>query len=249
MLLRVGLVMMVLSLTAAVGVALAVVGFQSDTPETATVSSKEPQAAETPAKAKKEPDKGKKLEIDKKDESQREEPDEQKEPKAPPPLPVADWPRPTDEEVDSAGEPRYYEPQPGSDMILTVEALGLYDVPVVSSDSLEALDAGLMHVPETSFPWDQSEGRNVYIAGHYLGYPGTNSRLVFYNLYQLRDGDQVVLRDGVGRAYKYRVSESFAATPEDSWVMGQEVGRDMLTLQTCIPPGFEERLIVRADRV
>jgi sortase (surface protein transpeptidase) len=30
--------------------------------------------------------------------------------------------------------------------------------------------------------------------------------------------------------------------------MGQEVGRDMLTLQTCIPPTFEERLVVRADR-
>jgi sortase (surface protein transpeptidase) len=27
------------------------------------------------------------------------------------------------------------------------------------------------------------------------------------------------------------------------------VGRDMLTLQTCVPPSFEERLIVRADRV
>lgn len=44
------------------------------------------------------------------------------------------------------------------------------------------------------------------------------------------------------------VSEAFEARPEESWVMGQEVGRDMLTLQTCIPPTFEERLVVRADR-
>jgi sortase A len=46
----------------------------------------------------------------------------------------------------------------------------------------------------------------------------------------------------------YRVSEAFGATPEDSWVMGQVRNRDMLTLQTCIPPTFEERLVIRADR-
>lgn len=39
-----------------------------------------------------------------------------------------------------------------------------------------------------------------------------------------------------------------AASCEDSWVMGQVRNRDMLTLQTCIPPTFEERLVVRADR-
>jgi sortase A len=89
----------------------------------------------------------------------------------------------------------------------------------------------------------------VYIAGHYLGWPGTESRLVFYNLNRLKKGDQVVLKDRQGRAYRYRVSESFVAGPDESWVMGQEVGRDMVTLQTCIPPNFDERLIVRADRV
>jgi len=88
----------------------------------------------------------------------------------------------------------------------------------------------------------------VFIAGHYLGYPGTASHLVFYNLYKLRRGDEVILKDARGRVYRYRVSEVFEAAPEDSWVMGQVVERDMLTLQTCIPPTFEDRLIVRADR-
>ena len=134
-------------------------------------------------------------------------------------------------------------------MTLTIEALGLYEVPVTSSADLGVLDYGLMHDPETSFPWDGGAQRNVFIAGHYLGWPGTKSHLVFYNLDKLQNGDEVVLKDRQGRAYRYRVSESFEARPEDSWVMGQEVGRDMLTLQTCIPPTFEERLIVRADRV
>jgi sortase A len=96
------------------------------------------------------------------------------------------------------------------------------------------------------------EARRLILAAdasdHYLGYPATASRLVFYNLDKLKKGDEASLKDREGRVYRYRVSESFTAWPDDSWVMGQEVGRDMLTLQTCIPPNFDKRLIVRADR-
>jgi hypothetical protein len=54
-------------------------------------------------------------------------------------------------------------------MLLTIEALGLHGVPVVSSSDLPVLDKGLMHDPETSLPWDGSTQKNVFIAGHYLG--------------------------------------------------------------------------------
>jgi sortase A len=165
------------------------------------------------------------------------------------PEPVPDWPEPTSEQVTSAEEPRYYQPQSDADMTLTIEALGLYDMPILSSASLEVLEIGLMHEPETSLPWDGGAQRNVFIAAHYLGWPGTASHLVFYNLDKLRRGDEVVLEGNQDRAYRYRVSEAFEATPEDSWVMGQEHGRDMLTLQTCVPPPtFEDRLVIRADR-
>jgi sortase A len=106
-----------------------------------------------------------------------------------------------------------------------------------------------MHEPETSLPWDGGAQRNVYLAGHYLGWPGTASHLVFYNLDKLRSGDEILLEDSAGNDYRYRVDESFMATPDESWVMGQVRNRDMLTLQTCIPPTFEDRLVVRADRV
>ncbi len=83
-----------------------------------------------------------------------------------------------------------------------------------------------------------------------MGFRGTGSRLIFYNLDELREGEKVVLEDRTGRSYEYRVSETFLADPTDSWVMGQVRGRDMLTLQTCTPiPTFEKRLIIRADRV
>ncbi len=157
--------------------------------------------------------------------------------------------RPSRDEVASAGKPRRFAPNPGAEMTLSVRGLGLYDMPVASSERLEDLDNGLVRVPETSLPWDGGDQRNVYIAGHYLGRAETASRLAFYNLDELKTGDELVLKDGQGRAYKYRVSEKFAAGPEDSWVMGEVRDRDMVTLQTCIPPDFGKRLIVRADRV
>jgi sortase A len=167
-------------------------------------------------------------------------------------LPVAedDWPTPTDEELQAVNAPRDYELPPGAIMGLTVEAMGLQDVPVFNSDSESALAQGVIHEPETSLPWSNTPETNVFLAGHRLGYRGTSSRLVFYNLNELEKGDWVVLKDRDGKAYTYRVSEVFVADPTDVWVMGKVVGRDMVTLQTCTPyPTFEKRLIVRANRV
>jgi sortase A len=168
-------------------------------------------------------------------------------------LPAAEdtgWPKPTQEERQSANAARRYELLPGAVMGLTIHSIGIYNAPVFDSDSQWALATGVAHVPETSLPWSQSAQRNVYLAGHRMGFRGTWSRMIFYNLDKLREGDKVVLKDRTGRTYEYRVSEAFLADPDDSWVMGQVRGRDMLTLQTCTPiPTFQKRLIVRADRV
>jgi sortase A len=135
-------------------------------------------------------------------------------------------------------------------MGLTIEAIGIYDAPVFDSDSRWALANGVAHNPQTSLPWSQSAQRNVYLAGHLMGYRGTWSRMIFYNLPKLEKGDKVLLKDRAGSSYRYRVSEVLVVDPADSWVMGQVRGRDMVTLQTCVPyPTFEKRLIVRADRV
>ena len=135
-------------------------------------------------------------------------------------------------------------------MGLTIGAIGVHDAPVFDSDSQWALANGVAHDPQTSLPWSPTAQRNVFLAGHRMGYRGTWSRLIFYNLDELAQGDRVVLKDRAGRTYEYRVSETFVANPEDVWVMGQVRGRDMVTLQTCTPyPTFEKRLIVRANRV
>jgi sortase A len=165
-------------------------------------------------------------------------------------LPIAadDWPAPTGAQLEAANRPRHYDLPPGAVMGLTIKAIGLYDVPVYDSASQWALDNGVSHIPETSLPWSGTPQRNVYLAGHKLGWPGTGSHLVFYNLEDLRSGDEILLKNRQGHKYTYRVSESFVTDPRDSWVMGQVRGRDMVTLQTCTGPGFEKRLIVRADR-
>ena len=168
----------------------------------------------------------------------------------PAPRLAANWSSPTHQEVVSAGKLRRFAPNPaGSEMTLSVRALGLYDAPVASSGRPEDLDNGLIRMPKTDLPWDEGKEKNVYVAGHYLGYPQTNSRMVFYNLHKLKKGDEIALKDGLGQVYKYRVSEKFAVSADDNWAMGEVRGRDMLTLQTCIPPDFGKRLLVRADRV
>jgi sortase A len=168
------------------------------------------------------------------------------------PLPAgeSDWQRPTRQEVEAANEPRHYNLPAGAIMGLTIEAIGIYDAPVFDSDSQWALANGVAHNPQTSLPWSQSAQRNVYLAGHRMGYRGTWSRMIFYNLDKLERGHEVVLKDRAGRSYRYRVSEVFITDPRNVWVMGQVRGKDMVTLQTCTPiPTFQKRLIVRADRV
>jgi sortase A len=180
------------------------------------------------------------------------QPQPEPKPERPETLPADEdnWQKPTQEEIEAASEPRRYELPPAAIMSLTVEKMNIYNVPVFDSDTTQALRDGVGHVPETSLPWSPTPQRNVYLAGHRMGYRGTWSRMVFYHLDELGEGDEIVLEDRSGKVYRYRVGEVFVARPVDSWVMGQVRGRDMVTLQSCTPiPTFEERLIVRADRV
>ncbi len=168
------------------------------------------------------------------------------------PLPVeqAAWPKPTEEQLEEAKKPRDYELPDGAIMALTIDSIGLRNVPVLNKGGEWSLNNGVAHQRGTSMPWSRSKQRNVYIAGHRLGWPGTKSHLVFYHLDKLARGDEIVLKDRDGTSYRYRVSETFEVEPNDSWVMGKVKGRDMLTLQTCTPiPTWEKRLIVRADRI
>jgi sortase A len=140
-------------------------------------------------------------------------------------------------------------------MYLTVPAIGLYDIPVLEGTSEAVLSQGVGHVPGTGFPW--VDGSNTYIAGHRLGYPGTVSDHVFYNLPSLGYGDEIILQDSLGQSYTYQVSEILEVPPTDLSVTGA-TGEDIVSLQTCIEnfgdywtegPNWLARYIVRAERV
>lgn len=121
------------------------------------------------------------------------------------------------------------------------------DVTVLDApfDDVSALEDGAQHVEGTGFPWEDEA--NVFIAGHRLGYFGTDSYLVFWDLDKLEDGDEVFLTDSDGTRYTYEVYENFVTDPYD-WSVAEPVsGKNIVTLQTCTLPDYSERIIVHAE--
>src|SRR5215204_6852146 len=108
-----------------------------------------------------------------------------------------------------------------------------------------ALHDGTLHVGGTGFPWQQ--GSNTYIAGHRMGFPGTKSYLVFWDLDKLEKGDEIILTDANGTTYTYEVFKEQVVAPNDLHVIQPVPGRSVVTLQTCTLPDYSERLIVRAE--
>jgi len=135
-------------------------------------------------------------------------------------------------------------------MTLTVPEMRRVDhVPVYNGTAgyEGALHDGTLHVKGTGFPWQ--EGSNVYIAGHRLGFPGTKSSLVFWDLNTLENGDRVILTDANGTRYTYSVYKSFVVNPDASYVTDPVPGKSVVTLQTCTLPDYDQRLIIRAELV
>lgn len=89
----------------------------------------------------------------------------------------------------------------------------------------------------------------MYLAGHRLGYPNTESVLAFWDLDVLEAGDEVFVTDTDGERYTYRVFEELVVSPTDVWVTDPVPGKNVLTLQTCTLPDYAQRLVVRAELV
>lgn len=104
-----------------------------------------------------------------------------------------------------------------------------------------------VHLRGTGHPW--SREANVYIAGHRLGYPGTDSFLAFWDLNGIEKGDRIFVTDADGKRYVYRVFRDFIVPPSQVSVTEPIEGRNILTLQTCTLPDYSRRLIVQAEKV
>lgn len=134
---------------------------------------------------------------------------------------------------------------------LTIPKMGKIEddtVPDAAGDDERALkENAAIHLKGTGFPWQEEV--NVYIAGHRLGYPNTESFLAFFDLDKLEKGDRVFVTDSEGKRYTYRVFGEFVVQPTDVWVTEPVEGKNVLTLQTCTLPNYAERVIVQAELV
>jgi sortase A len=133
-------------------------------------------------------------------------------------------------------------------MTLTIpEMRRVNEVPVYNARMTDksALHHGTLHANSTGFPWQR--GANVYIAGHRLGFPGTKSYLVFWDLDKLENGDDVILTDANGTRYTYEVFKEFVVNPDAYYVTQPVAGRSIVSLQTCTLPDYKQRLIVQAE--
>jgi sortase A len=117
----------------------------------------------------------------------------------------------------------------------------------VSDDNKAFRKHAAVHLRGTGNPWDRQA--NVYIAGHRLGFPGTDSWLSFWDLNVLDKGDRVFITDSAGKRYVYKVFKTFVVDPEDVSVTRPLQGRNIVSLQTCTLPDYSRRLIVQAEKV
>ena len=132
---------------------------------------------------------------------------------------------------------------------LTVPAMARIendDIPYTAGTDEEALKThAAIHLEGTGFPWDDEA--NVYIAGHRLGYPGTESWLTFWDLNNVDVGDKIYVTDANGTEYTYTVFKTFVVSPSDTHVTDTRPGKNIVTLQTCTLPDYKQRLIVQGE--
>lgn len=132
-------------------------------------------------------------------------------------------------------------------LYLTVPKLGIEGIPVFDSVEEEKLKESVVHVPATGFPWQKNS--NTYIAGHRIGYEGTGSWRIFYDLGQLSTGDEIILKDSAGGEYYYRATKKVVVPPDNVEIMEPVPGESVVSLQTCTLPDYSERVIVQGELV
>jgi sortase A len=102
-------------------------------------------------------------------------------------------------------------------------------VPTMVADDEALRNNVAVRLPGTGLPWE--EEANVYIAGHELGYPFTESFRAFYDLKELEEGDEIYITDADGRRYTYEVFEVLIVQPTDLWVLEPLEGKNIVSLQ------------------
>jgi sortase A len=121
------------------------------------------------------------------------------------------------------------------------------EIPYSAASEEQLKNYAAVHLQGTGHPWD--EEANVYVAGHRLGYPNTQSFLTFWDLDEVKNGDEIYVTDADGTRYTYKVFKEFTVSPTDLSVTEPIPGKNVLTLQSCTLPDYSQRLLVQAELV
>jgi sortase A len=156
-------------------------------------------------------------------------------------------------DVDEDTAARSTAPDAPEDQSLTLtvpkmERVKNVEIPTGRGDDEELLeDNAAVHLMYTGFPWEDEA--NVYVAGHRLGYEGTDSHLAFYDIDKMEDGDEIFVTDSEGKEYTYRVFETLTVEPTELQVLDPIEGKNIISLQACTLPDYSDRIIVRGELV
>jgi sortase A len=116
------------------------------------------------------------------------------------------------------------------------------------TEYLASLQQGVAHARGTAFP---GEGGHIFMFAHstdYIWNVGTYNA-VFYLLYKVEVGDEVNIFHE-GKRYVYRVTGKQIVDPSQVEYLTRKTDKELLTLQTCWPPGTTlQRMLVFAEPV
>jgi len=152
--------------------------------------------------------------------------------------------------IDRADVVYHQSPEPGvtdsSKVFLTIPRLGIEDamveLDVDGGDNriyATVLTRAVAHLKNSAYPGNFG---NTFLFGH-SKLPilaGSDYESIFTNLPRVKTGDVVKVRYQ-GKTYTYQISQTGVVDPGDVFVMNQPESKQMLTLMTCIPPGFENQ--------
>jgi len=133
--------------------------------------------------------------------------------------------------------------------VLTVPELDIHDARIrFEVDGTQeniynsVLRDAVAHFSGTAYPGEKG---NVFLFGH-SKLPilaGSDYESIFTNLPRLKNGAVIEVAQGQTR-YTYRVNSTAILSPKDVFILNQPDQERLLTLMTCIPPGFNSKRYV-----
>jgi LPXTG-site transpeptidase (sortase) family protein len=145
--------------------------------------------------------------------------------------------------------------QPEGPVYLSVPELNIKDAVVqLDVDGTNAtiyhtvLTKAVAHFAHTAYPGEKG---NVFFFGH-SKLPllaGSDYESIFTNLPRIKSG-AIIEVTAADKKFRYRVNYTAVLSPKDVFILNQPKEERLLTLMTCIPPGFgSERYVAVANLI